>query len=217
MLPLSLAGVALAARPSGALWWAQARALVVADLHLGRSERMARRRGLLAPPYETRDTLDRLSQEIEALGPDQVICLGDSFDDAAAATALTPGDRATIETLVRARRWLWVTGNHDPVLPGLPGQVVAELRLDGLTLRHIAEPDATAEISAHYHPKMRLGGVRRPCFLLDARRLILPAFGTYTGGMEVTEPPLATLMGPGAQAILCGASSVRVPVRGRAA
>ncbi|HRO12144.1 ligase-associated DNA damage response endonuclease PdeM [Amaricoccus sp.] len=214
---LTLAGATLTARPSGALWWPAARLLCVADLHLARSERLARRGGTLLPPYETTETLERLAAEIAALAPARVVCLGDSFDDPAAGAALPPADAARLAALVAGRAWTWIAGNHDPAPPPFGGQHRTECRLGPLTFRHAAEPAPDpGEVSGHYHPKLRLplrgGAVTRPCFLADARRLILPAFGAYTGGLFASAPPLARLLAPDARAILTGEPSVTLPL-----
>ena len=147
------------------------------------------------------------------------MCLGDSFDDSAAGTALAPADAARLAALVAEREWIWVAGNHDPAPPPLGGRHLVELRLGPLAFRHAALPAAApGEVSGHYHPKLRLpvrgGAVTRPCFLLDATRLILPAFGVYTGGLFATAPPLARLLARDARAILTGAPSVTLPVAG---
>lgn len=200
------------ARESGALWWSARRMLVVSDLHLGKSGRMARRGGVLLPPYEGRETLMRLEGEIAALAPETVTCLGDSFDDPEAATL--PQDEALwLARLMAGRDWIWVEGNHDPGPVVAHGRNVAELHVRGIVLRHIARPGAIAEISGHYHPKVRLAGQSRPAFLLDRDRLILPAFGAYTGGLRVEDPAIAGLLRADARAILTGKGGLVVPAR----
>ncbi|MEM8555373.1 MAG: ligase-associated DNA damage response endonuclease PdeM [Pseudomonadota bacterium] len=207
----SLAGERLEARPTRTLWWPNARLLAVADLHLGKSERMARRGGAMLPPYETLDTLARLRAEIEALSPDHVIALGDSFDDTAAARALPADVVATLTDMVAGQRWTWITGNHDPGRVDLPGDLAADIQAGPLTFRHIADPKAgPGELSGHYHPKARLPHGSRPCFLIDSHRAILPAFGTYTGGLDACAPPLLDLMGADAQAVLTGSQTLTV-------
>ena len=209
----TLAGAELTALPSGALWWGAQRLLCVSDLHLGKAERAARRALSALPPYETRDTLARLEAEVDRHAPAMVICLGDSFDDDAAARALSEQDRIWIARLQAGRRWCWLEGNHDTGPVDLGGEHLAELTLGPLTFRHIAEAGAVGEVSGHYHPKAGVrGGPSRPCFLLDAARLILPAFGTYTGGLRVRDPALAGLMAPGALAILTGAEARPIPM-----
>lgn len=210
-------GARLSALPSGALWWADQGLLCVSDLHLCKSERHARRRGAQLPPYETRDTLQRLSDAVEATNARQVICLGDSFDDLAAARALPETERLFLTRLQAGRRWIWIEGNHDPGPLDLGGEHLSELTIGPLTYRHIAQPDAKGEISGHYHPKAqvrtRLRTISRPAFLVDCDRVILPAFGTFTGGLRSTSPELARLMHPDALAILTGPSAhpIRMP------
>ncbi|MEE4119291.1 MAG: ligase-associated DNA damage response endonuclease PdeM [Paracoccaceae bacterium] len=210
---LEIAGEALALLPERALWWAAERLLVASDLHLGKSERIARRGGTLVPPYESADTLGRLAALVRAHAPAHVVCLGDSFDDLRAAEALGQAEREGLAELMAGRRWTWVQGNHDPGPTDLGGTCAAELRLGGIVLRHAADPGETAaEISGHFHPKAGARGVRRPAFVTDGRRLILPAFGTYTGGLDAADPAIARLMGPGARAILTGPTQAVLPL-----
>lgn len=205
---------------SGALWWAARRTLIVSDLHLGKAERIARRAGQMLPPYETQDTLARLSNDIEVTDPVCVISLGDALDDNAARTGLDGAVTRTIRHLQKGRDWVWVAGNHDPAPVDLGGTGMDELTLGALTFRHIAQPQATAELSGHYHPKARLSlrgkQVSRPCFLMNQVRLILPAYGTYTGGLDWTAPALARLMQPSACAILTGPTPYMIPMQHRA-
>lgn len=204
------AGQRLEARPSGALFWPARRWLIVADLHLGKSERMARRGGPLLPPYEIRATLDRLEAEIAATDPVTVVSLGDAFDDDAARAALSDEVHERLDGMAGGRHWLWVSGNHDPGQSGwcLPGTALPELR-DGLVMRHQAGQGP--DVSGHFHPCIRLAGERRRCFLISRDHLILPAFGAYTGGLDVGDPALRRLV-PTGLAIVCGAQALAVPV-----
>ena len=219
--PLVLAGAALVARATGALFWPDEALLCVADLHLGKSERLARRGGALLPPYETAETLDRLAAEIAALAPRRIVCLGDSFDDGVAGAALAAADAARLTALMAGRDWVWIAGNHDPGPLALGGRHLAQITLGPLTFRHAAQSHAgPGEVSGHFHPKLRLavrggGTVSRPCFLADATRLILPAFGAYTGGLSADHPALRALLAPAARAILTGAPCVAVPLPAR--
>ncbi|CAM3225936.1 ligase-associated DNA damage response endonuclease PdeM [Paracoccus nototheniae] len=203
-------GQRLQAQASGALYWPARRWLVVADLHLGKSERMARRGGPLLPPYETEATLDRLQAEIAATDPAVVISLGDGFDDDAAGRGLPDAVCDRLRALAQGRRWIWVSGNHDPaaIFPRLPGEAADQLQ-DGLTLRHQA--GAGPDVSGHYHPCIRLAGQRRRCFLVGRDHLILPAFGAYTGGLLVEDRALSALV-PQGLAIACGTRALPVPV-----
>lgn len=210
---IECATAAVVLRPSGAVWLPDERALAVADLHLGKTERTARRGGPLLPPYENADTIERLAAEIAALDPRRVFSVGDAFDDLAAAAAMEPAALADLADLARGRDWLWIAGNHDPGRPAaasLPGEAVAEAVAGGVVLRHIARvsaPNAAqGEISGHYHPKAvicaRGRRLSRRCFVSDARRLIAPAFGAYAGGLDIDDPAFDPLFPEGAAAHL---------------
>lgn len=207
----SFAGLALVALPSGALFWPDERTLIVSDLHLGKSERMARRGGVLLPPYETRETLTRLSDDLDRTGAKSLIALGDSFDDLTAAQSLDEADQMLLARLMAGRAWTWVEGNHDAGSHGFGGSHMAEARLGQVTCRHIASVE-TPEISGHYHPKARVGGTARPCFLIDAQRIIMPAYGAYTGGLWTDAPALTDLMGNSALAVLTGVRAIPCPM-----
>lgn len=196
-------------RVSGALWLEAERALVVADLHLEKGSSYAAR-GQMLPPYDTRETLRRLRAEIEALTPSSVILLGDTFHDRNAESRLAPEDAEGLRDLAKGRTLIWVVGNHDAEGPqALPGQTADELMLCGLTLRHEPLPGRqSGEVAGHLHPAARVkaarGSVRRRCFVTDAERIILPAFGAYAGGLNVRDraftglfarPPLAGALG----------------------
>ena len=199
------------ALPSGALLLPAQSVLCVSDMHLGKSDRIARRSGVMLPPYEVQATLEKLEADIAATDPAQVICLGDSFDDLTAARDLPEAMCLRLTGLQAGRRWVWIEGNHDPGPVELGGTHLAQLAIAGLQFRHIAS-DAQAEVSGHYHPKHQLAGLSRPAFLLDDRRMILPAYGAYTGGLSSQSPVLRGLFRPQCLAILTGRRAIAVPV-----
>jgi hypothetical protein len=205
-------GESLHLRPSGALYWPARSLLAVSDLHLGKSERLARRGGSLLPPYETQATLEKLDRDLEATRATAVICLGDSFDDTASADGIDDHSRLWLARLMAGRDWTWITGNHDPGPIEVGGTHRDEVTLAPFTFRHIAVPGEKAEVSGHYHPKARLAGQARPCFLADASRLILPAYGVYTGGLAATNATLTGLMAADALAILTGTRALAIPM-----
>ena len=200
------------ALPSGALFWAEQNLLVVSDLHFGKSDRLARRGGALLPPYETRATLMKLDLDLTTTGARRVICLGDSFDDLSAAGEMAEEDRLWLTRLMAGRDWTWIEGNHAAGPLALGGTHLAVLRLGGVTFRHIATAESF-EISGHYHPKARLPGRTAPCFLIDATRVIMPAYGAYTGGLYCEHPDLQALMHSRALAVLTGATCLARPMR----
>ena len=212
----TIAGASLMALGSGAVWWPEQDLLVVSDLHLGKSEHIARRGGTSLPPYDTRDTLNRLAADLALCHARTVVCLGDSFDDLAASEALPESERQWIFRLQAGRRWVWIEGNHDPSPVEFGGAHLAELPLQPLTFRHIAQESAAGEISGHYHPKASLAlrgrTITRPAFLIDSDRVILPAYGTYTGGLRTQSDVLNTLMRTEAIAVLTGPTPTAVPM-----
>lgn len=210
--PLTLAGETLHALPTGALYWPAQNLLAVSDLHLGKSARLARRAGMLLPPYETRATLDKLAMDIETHRPATVLCLGDSFDDLTASDEMDEADVLTLTRLMAGRQWIWVEGNHDPGPLDLGGTHRAEAKIGPLTFRHIANRDESSEISGHYHPKARLAGQAKPCFLSDKSRIVMPAYGTYTGGLWCEHDALSGLMQAGALAVLTGKRALAIPM-----
>ncbi|MBY4895028.1 ligase-associated DNA damage response endonuclease PdeM [Rhodobacteraceae bacterium N5(2021)] len=215
-LAFTFCGAPLRALPSGALHWPGQATLVVSDLHLGKTERTARRGGPILPPYEVIETLDRLLHDIATTQPRTVICLGDSFDDLTAARATQGAVSERLAPALAGRRWVWIEGNHDPGPVDLGGEHLRDLTLGPLTFRHIAQPTAPGEVSGHYHPKARVRtkgrNITRRCMLIDDNRLILPAYGTYTGGLFSHEPVLSDLMATNAKAILMGPSPTALPM-----
>jgi uncharacterized protein len=217
---IGLAGARLGLLPSRVLWWPAAGLMAVGDLHLGKAERAARTGAALLPPYETAETLERLEAEVARLAPRTVLLLGDSFDDMAAADGIVDEVLERLLRLAAGRRWIWIAGNHDPGPLALPGSQRAEWHQGPLVFRHVAQAGAQAfpgEVSAHYHPKARLclrgQPIARACFLADRNRLILPAFGTYTGGLDIRDAAFDGLLGREATAFLTGRRITAMPRR----
>lgn len=183
---------------SGVLFWASEEMLIVSDLHLEKASFLARF-GSPLPQYDTRDTLYRLEAAIKQYQPRQVVCLGDSFHDRNAYHRLQCEERSFLHAMVESvPRWHWILGNHDAVHPcELPGQCYPYLHVGGVTLAHEPEQADRIQIVGHFHPKARLslGGSRvsGKCFMVAERLLIMPSFGSYTGGLDSEEPALGTL------------------------
>ena len=216
---LRAAGALFVADPSGALVWPEQDVLVVADLHLEKGSALARR-GSLVPPYDTRTTLTRLEAALARWGSRRVISLGDGFHDAEASSRLDPADRARLERLTAAHEWLWLAGNHDPTPAGLGGRVARAVEIAGITFRHLPEPGAGGgEVAGHLHPSASLmvrgRRLSRRCFVADDRRLILPAFGSYAGGLDVFDPAIAALFANGFSATLLGDGRVHAVAQHR--
>jgi DNA ligase-associated metallophosphoesterase len=192
--------VTLLADCAGALYWPDERLLIVADLHLEKGSAFAKR-GVLLPPYDTAATLARLARLVERYAPRLVVALGDNFHDDDGPLRMSSADRATLKLLQRSRDWVWIAGNHDPNLPDGIGGVFADvLALGPLTFRHEpSERPCDGEIAGHLHPVARVAqrgrAMSRRCFASDGRRLIMPAFGAYAGGLNVRDRAISGLFG----------------------
>ena len=215
---LSFAGETLRPLPCGALFWTAQSTLLVADLHFEKASAFARR-GWMLPPYDSADTLRLLIDVLESTGARRVICLGDSFHDAGGPDRLPAGPRTALRALAASLDWLWITGNHDDRAgAALGGRVMPEARIGGITLRHEADPDDPApEMSGHFHPKLavtvRGRRIVRRCFAQSPSKLILPAYGAFTGGLDVNDPAIVGVMRGAVTAVIAeGDRLLRFPV-----
>jgi len=203
-----LGATELAALACGAVFWPAENMLLVADLHLEKGAAFARR-GWMLPPHDSAETLGRVLAAVERTGARSVAALGDSFHDAAGAARMGEPARALVDRLVGQVDLIWVTGNHDGLTAGLlGGQVVDEIAVGGVTLRHEAVPGFRgAEISGHFHPKVRLPlrtgrQVSRPCLALAGERLVLPAYGAFAGGLSVDDRAFVAALGASPDALV---------------
>ena len=206
MVPFSFAGEEFALVDGRALYWPRENALLVADLHLEKASWYATH-GQLLPPYDSRETLERVASAIRQTGARRVYTLGDNFHDSCGTERLEPHAQGMLAALTRATDWVWITGNHDASMEAATGGTLAdELEIAGLILRHRAKRGETRpELSGHYHPRLQLTvrdrSIRRPCAVVstDARgsgRMILPAFGALTGGMNAADPAILGALQP---------------------
>lgn len=207
MVPFSFAGETFVASSGGTLYWPEQEALLVADLHLEKASWYARL-GQLLPPYDSHATLAALAAEVAQSGAARLYCLGDSFHDRFGCERLPPGSRALLTELTRQLEWTWIIGNHDPGFADhCGGRIVDEAEVGGILLRHQARCDETRpEISGHFHPKLRLNlrgrHVSRRCFVASDRKLILPAFGSLTGGLDAGHPEIVRAISGNAVALV---------------
>ena len=207
MVRFSFAGHELMALPQGALFWPARRALLVADLHLEKASWFARL-GQMLPPYDSIATLADLTALAASTRAQEIWCLGDSFHDRHGCDRLPERAREMLSALTSTLRWTWITGNHDPGFADhCGGDILGEAQVDDLILRHEADAaDLRPELSGHFHPKLRITHrgrqVSRRCFVATQRKLILPAFGALTGGLDAGHPEIVRAVGPDAQALV---------------
>lgn len=199
MVPFSFAGQEWRLVAGRALFWPRENALLVADLHLEKASFFARF-GQMLPPYDSRETLGRVALAMRETGARRVFCLGDNFHDADGAVRLEPHAAGMLDALTRAADLVWVAGNHDAGQTPA-GTAVDEIEVSGVVLRHEAAPgEERAELSGHFHPRLHVSArgrrIVRPCAVLSERKLILPAFGALTGGMDAADPAIIAAMQP---------------------
>ena len=193
---VTITSVTVAMDWRGALYWPEERVLVIADLHLEKGSSFAGR-GVLLPPYDTVESLARIAGVIARFAPRVVIALGDSFHDKKGSARIDSADRSALVELQRGRDWIWIAGNHDPApVDGLGGASAAMVAIGPLCFRHLPLAGAVeGEICGHLHPVARVNGrgrtVSRRCFATDGKRLVMPAFGAYAGGLNVRDRAFA--------------------------
>ena len=207
MVPFSFAGETFAASADGALYWPAREALLVADLHLEKASWFARL-GQFLPPYDSHATLTALAAEIDRTGAKRLYCLGDSFHDRFGCDRLDPTARELLPSLTSRLEWTWIVGNHDPGFADhCGGQIEDEVEIGGIILRHEAvRGESRPEISGHFHPKLRVNlrgrRVSRRCFVASSTKIIMPAFGSLTGGLDAHHPEIIGSVGDKASALV---------------
>jgi uncharacterized protein len=207
MVPFSFAGETFIASPDGALFWPARNALLVADLHLEKASWFARL-GQFLPPYDSQATLSALASEVERTGATRLYCLGDSFHDAFGCDRLPATARDLLTDLTNRLDWTWIVGNHDPGFADhCGGKLAEEVEVAGIILRHEAmRGEPRPEMSGHFHPKLRISlsgrRVSRRCFVASPTKLILPAFGSLTGGLDAHHPEIMKSVGNDATALV---------------
>jgi DNA ligase-associated metallophosphoesterase len=207
MVPFSFTGETFFPTTAGALFWPAEQALLVADLHLEKASWFARL-GQFLPPYDSHATLTAVAAEVERTGATRLFCLGDSFHDAFGCDRLPASARELLKELTSRLEWTWIVGNHDPGFADhCGGRIADEVELAGIILRHEAiREESRPEISGHFHPKLRLHlkgrQVSRRCFVASATKIIMPAFGALTGGLDAHHPQIMGSMGGNASALV---------------
>ena len=209
---IGLSGRAAILDLTGALYLPDEDALLVADLHFEKGSSFARR-GMMLPPYDTRETLAALREAVFRFDPRMVVALGDSFHDVGGPDRLGEEERAVLGQVQNGRDWVWITGNHDHALPAsIGGRVAGELALGALTLRHEPLAGAESEVAGHLHPVgkvvMRGRATRRRCFLTDGSRCVMPALGAYAGGLNACDAAFKPLFPNGFTAHLIGTERI---------
>lgn len=203
MFEFELAGAKVVADHQGGLWWPEQSLLAVADLHFEKGSAFATRTAQMLPPYDTHETIRVLSQIVERYQPLCIVCLGDNFHDAEGPNRLDDAARQRIQSLMSGRRFFWLEGNHDAAAAAtLGGESALELRIGSIVFRHEPQADDTlGEVCGHLHPVVtintRVKRLRRKCFVSDGSRCVMPALGSYAGGLDVFDTAFEPLFRQG--------------------
>ena len=181
--------------PERALFLRGVRALVVADLHIGKSESY-RRFGVPSADGIDEETLERLGRAAMRAGAKVIVVVGDLTHHADGI------GEAEMERFARFRERIMlpirlVEGNHDRGTRSLPPEwmvdrVGARFALGGVRFEHEPPVAAAANwtISGHLHPMLSVArgarSVEAPAFVIDRSRkcVVLPAFSKFTRGVR---------------------------------
>ena len=180
----------------GVLFWPEMKLAVVSDLHLEKGSYYAEL-GQFVPPHDTYQTLLQLKSILDFGAIHKVVLLGDSFHDNDGYDRMSRQERDMLNYLCNKYELIWIIGNHDNdfALDGV--KFCDEITIEDVVFRHEHQNLATNEISGHYHPKayLKLQGkkVTRPCFIHDDKKLIMPAFGAFTGGLNHNDPVIQAI------------------------
>ena len=170
--------------------WREENILVVSDLHLekGSSYKLS---GQFIPPYDTKDTLERLKKIIDKVKPNLLILLGDIFHDKYSLKRMNDTDKKLFNDIISKIKTIFVEGNHDANTLDLNRSTHKFYEKNNLFFKHIFSNEKKLEISGHYHPSVSIKHkgikLRCPCFIVSKNKIILPSFGKYTGGLDLKE------------------------------
>ena len=182
------------------LYWPAKKTLIVSDLHLEKATYLTQFGSPLAP-YDTLDTLNRLEVLVKKYQPKALILLGDSFHDRQALQRLEDTARHQLNAICASVETChMVEGNHDLGLMTNSALTFRDaIEQDGIVFRHEPEASSLPQVIGHFHPKLRtsLHGHRLTgkVFAVTQSLLIMPAFGTFTGGLDITDNAFTALSG----------------------
>ena len=184
----------------GALLWEQEKILIVSDLHFEKGSSFLKF-GTYLPPFDTQETLEKLTTTLNAHKVETIIFLGDVYHDTGALSRMNVKTRDIWQNILNNHHIVWVEGNHDPNTAPKGIECLKEHNHQDIIFRHIAQNNAQDfEISGHYHPAVTFTykgqKLRKPCFIKSKNKMILPAYGTYTGGLDITDKIYKDIFNP---------------------
>lgn len=211
MKDINLGGQQFVLNHEGILFWPEENIAVASDLHLEKGSHFALH-GQLIPVHDSVETLRVLLSALEIFGMEKLILLGDTFHDQQGYDRMNNKARNLFKKLCESHEVIWIKGNHDGAF--VPPHVgdFEEFKVRNMTFRHEATKDDHHEISGHYHPKANIkykgARISRSCFIEDGTRMIMPAFGKFTGGFDIREDAIAQFFPKDFTAHLLGKDSI---------
>ncbi len=192
---VNVVGERLLLLPEKAVFWPAQEMLIIADIHFGKAASF-RALGVPVPRGTTTENLLGLDALVNAHGARHVMFLGDFLHARAAHASSTQQAMLAWRETRRDLRLTLVRGNHDKHA-GDPAAVLGIELVDEphavgpFAFCHHPDLDTGAYVMAgHVHPAWvlatRFDALRLPCFVVGSHRMILPSFGSFTGGHVVT-------------------------------
>ena len=186
------------AYPNNALYWKRLNIIIIADLHLGKSITFAKQKQFL-PPYDTKETLAKLFECINEFQPSKLIIVGDLLHDMLSLQSFQDIDYQNFNKYTKKTEFIWVKGNHDFDIEIVGFSKVLDYKVDKIIFNHLPIKSTNFQICGHYHPKVKIShrgkSIYKSSFVHNDKLLILPSFGTLTGGLNIDQDPLKVLLG----------------------
>ena len=171
----------------GSVYWPDKKSLILGDLHLEKSSYFAKL-GNFLPPYDSFETLNKLEKSLNKLNVNKIILLGDIFHDKEGIKRLNKKLLKYLDYICKKFDVIWLVGNHDGIDRPKDAKFCKKYKIDNINFNHKSSKNTMNELSGHYHPKATLKlfktKISKPCFLIGKSKIILPAYGSFTGGID---------------------------------
>ena len=177
----------------GILFWFDKQIAIISDLHLEKGSSFAHS-GQFLPPYDSEETLKKLSKGIKNQNIKKVILLGDTFHDENAFNRMSKKAFFLFNSLIKKYEVIFILGNHENKLKIDHINLLNQYVIDDIHFIHQALQKSIFQISGHFHPvatiKSSIKKITVKCLLHTNNHIILPSFGTYTGGLNINDQAL---------------------------
>ena len=177
----------------GILFWFDKQIAIIADLHLEKGSSFGPS-GQFLPPYDSEETLNKIFKTIKNHKIKTIILLGDTFHDKNAFDRMSEKVFILFKSLIEKYEVIFILGNHESKFEIGRINFLNEYVIDDIHFIHQALQKSIFQISGHFHPvatiKSSIKKITAKCLLHTNNHIILPSFGTYTGGLNINDPAL---------------------------